>query len=85
MTAYWNKDKYADLPLILPKMPPITDSDIAFAGDMSYMRELLLEIQLQAMVTGVAQPFPLVLTDELDHAITEMAGIKARIREMNHD
>lgn len=78
----WIK-QYEDLPLIQPKPITVDDSDIDFNSDMAYCKDLLLEIQLQALATGMAERFPLVFTDELDHAITELAGIKARIREMN--
>lgn len=82
MPPFWNKDKYADLPLLTGKPSPLGDDDVAFHSDLSYCRDLLNEIHIQAFDGGRVAPFPLVLSDELDHAITEMAGIKARIKEM---
>lgn len=77
----WN-DRYKDLPLLTRKPSPVNDDDIQFASDMAYFKDLLLEIQLQTLVIGQARPFPLVLSDELDHALAELAGIKYHIREM---
>ena len=81
MTVYWN-DKFADLPLLQLKPCPMDDSDVAFHSDMSYCRELLLEIHLQAVDGGRVTPFPIVLSDELDHALVELAGIKDHIKAM---
>lgn len=78
----WMK-QYEDLPLLLNTPVKFTDDDIDFQSDMSYFKDLLLEIQLQAMATRQANPFPAVLTDELDHALNELAGIKAHIREIS--
>lgn len=82
--VHWLK-KYEDLPLFRPKPVDVDDDDIAFQSDMAYFRDLLLEIQLQAMASRTATPFPYVLSDELDHALTEMAGIKHHIREMRRE
>lgn len=71
---------FDDLPLLRISKAAVDDSDIDFDSDMSYCRELLLEIQLQAIATGMATPFPLVLSDELDHALTELVGIKQHMR-----
>lgn len=82
MTVYWN-DNYADLPLLQVKPSPMDDSDVDFHSDMSYCRELLLDIHLQAADGARVTPFPIVLSDELDHALIEMAGIKAHIKAMS--
>jgi len=82
MTFYWNEE-YADLPLLQVKPCHMDDSDVDFHSDMSYFRELLLEIQLQAMTGSRVTAFPIVLSDELDHALIEMAGIKAHIEAMS--
>lgn len=77
----WNK-QYQDIPLFITKPCPVDDDDIAFASDISYFKDLLMEIQLQTLGGGQPRPFPLVLSDELDHAMAELAGIKYHIREM---
>jgi hypothetical protein len=81
MTAYWNEDKFADLPLLTPRPCKVDDSDIRFDSDMQYFRDLLVDIQVKAMKTHRAQLFPPVLTDELDHALVELAGIKDFLRD----
>lgn len=82
--VHWMK-QYEDLPLFCPKPVAVTDDDIDFDNDISYFRDLLLEIQVQAMAVGSAKPFPHVLSNELDHAMNEMAGIKYHIRELRRE
>lgn len=80
MTVYWD-DKYADLPLLQCK-PGVDDSQIAFDNDLAYCRVLLEEIQMQGVRGSTCAPFPIVLTDELDHALIELKGITAHIKAM---
>lgn len=80
----WMK-QYEDLPLLMCKPSKLDDDGMAFQSDMEYFKDLLLEIQLQAMATRQANPFPAVLSNELDHAINELAGIKSHIQEISRD
>lgn len=74
-------EKYQDFPLLQVKPCPMDDSDVDFHSDLSYCRELMNEIHLQAISVKHANPFPIVLSDELDHALAELKLIKERIRE----
>lgn len=80
-SSAWH-DPYRDLPVLINQPSPVDDSDIKFDSDISYFKDLLMEIQLQSLGGGKARPFPIVLSDELDHAMAELAGIKYHIREM---
>lgn len=80
----WMK-QYEDLPFLMCKPSKLDDDGMAFQSDMEYFKDLLLEIQLQAMATRQANAFPAVLSNELDHAINELAGIKSHIQEISRD
>lgn len=53
----WNA-KFQDLPTIHIPAAPMSDDDIAFHSDMSYMRDLLHAIVFQASQGGHCSPWP---------------------------
>jgi hypothetical protein len=84
MTDYVHLNpEFNDLPLLRVTPLKVDDDDIAFQSDISYMRVLLHEVHMQAAYGGRAQPFPIVLTDELDHALLELTRIKAAVAELS--
>lgn len=78
----WMK-QYEDLPLL--QSPPVSmdDDTIDFQCDMAYCDDLLADIEQQTRRGGSALPFSIVLSDELEHALIELAGIKDHIRELS--
>lgn len=80
----WMK-QYEDLPLLHSPPTSLDDDTIDFQCDMSYCDDLLSDIEIQARRGGTVQPFPIVLSDELEHALVELAGIKDHIRELSRE
>jgi len=73
----WFTDRYADLPLLRPRVEQVSDDDIDFHGDISYYRSLLAEIveDVVYMRRGTPAPWPIVLSDELAHASDVLAEL----------
>lgn len=80
--VHWMK-KYEDLPLLTPRTDPVDDDDIEFDSDLGYCKDLLQDIHINAATGAMVRPFPIVLSDELNHAICELAAIKERIKEIS--
>lgn len=78
----WMK-KYEDLPVWTSRPDPVDDDDIAFDSDIGYCKDLLHDIHMNAVDGALVRPFPIVLSDELNRAISELAAIKARIKEIS--
>ena len=57
----WFTDRYADLPLLRPRVEQVSDDDIDFHGDISYYRSLLAEIveDVVYMRRGTPAPWPI--------------------------
>lgn len=69
------------LPRLVCPPCPMTDSDVEFHSDITYLRDLLIELREQADRIGRARDIPPPWSDQLQAATTELKVIKARIRE----
>lgn len=64
-----------DFPMIsLP--PAMTDDDVAFHSDITYMRALLGDISDLVYDMRVAPPFPIELSDALADASDKLKAVK---------
>lgn len=79
--VHWMK-KYDDLPLLTPRTDPVDDDDIGFDSDIGYCKDLLHDIHMNAAAGSLVRPFPIVLSDELNRAIDELAAMKDRIKDI---
>ena len=69
------------LPRLVCPPCPMTDSDVEFHSDITYLRDLLIELREQADRIGRARDIPPPWSDQLQAATAELKVIKARIRE----
>ena len=85
MTDYVHLNpEFDDLPVLRVAASKMDDSDIEFQSHMSYLQDLLTDIELRASCHGVrVQPFPIMLTGDLDHAFAEFFNLKSSIEDFS--
>lgn len=82
MTIYIRVNpEFDDLPLLQSAPAEMSDADVAFHSDLTYLRDLLTDLGDQAHQLGRARDIPPPWSDQLDAAIHEVKLLDKRIRE----